>query len=133
MAPVHVRQPTDTSCAQACIAMITGADVAELVARMKPGSKTGTRGAAIVRELRARGVRCGDRFESLRGKPFPRYAIVRIVHPNKRGHVVVKYERTWFDPLLEAPFVGDPPRAAVTPWAGGSRITSSLWLDDGMP
>ena len=131
--PTHVRQPTETSCAQACIAMITGVDVNELVKRMKPGPKSGTRGAAIVRELRDHGVRCGDRFESLRGKPFPEVAIVRIVHPNRRGHVVVKHERTWFDPMLEGPFDGDPPRGAVTPWAGGSRITSALWISDGMP
>lgn len=132
-APVHVRQPTETSCAQACIAMITGVPVADLIARMNPGPKSGTRGAAIVRELRNHGVRCGDRFQALRGKPFPRFAIVRIVHPDKRGHVVVKFERTWLDPLLESPFEGDPPRGAVTPWAGGSRITSALWIGDGMP
>jgi hypothetical protein len=112
--------------------MVTGVDVRELIARMNPGARTGTRGAAIVRELRANGVRCGDRFEPLRGRPFPRFAIIRIVHPNKRGHVVVKHERTWFDPMLEAPFVGDPPRGPITPWVGGSRITSSLWLEDGM-
>lgn len=112
--------------------MITGADVGALVAQMTPGRKTGTRGAAIVRELRERGVRCGDRFVPLRGRPFPRFAIIRIVHPNKRGHVIVKYERTWFDPLLEGPFDGDPPRGAVPPWTGGSRITSALWIEDGM-
>jgi hypothetical protein len=111
--------------------MITGVPVADLIARMKPRPKTGTRGKAIIRELRDRGVRCGDRFESLRGKPFPRFAIVRIVHPDKRGHVVVKHERTWFDPLLEGPFDGDPPRGAVTTWAGGSRITSALWIGNG--
>lgn len=127
----HVRQPTETSCAQACIAMITGVPVEELVARMRPGPRRGTRGAAIVRELRDHGVRCGDRFESLRGKPFHRFSIVRITHPNKLGHVVVKFESTWFDPMLEAPFVGEPPRGAVTPWVGGSRITSSLWIGDG--
>jgi len=128
----HVRQPTETSCAQACISMITGTDVSFLIERMRPGSKTGTRGSAIVRELRALGVRCGDRFVPMRGKSFPRIAIVRIVHPDKRGHVVVKYETTWFDPLLEAPFVGDPPRGAVTPWSGGSRVTSALWVSDGV-
>lgn len=130
---VHVRQPTETSCAQACIAMITGVSVHELIARMTPGRKTGTRGAAIVRELRDRGIRCGDRFVSLRGRPFPRFAIVRIIYPNKRGHVVVKYERTWFDPGLEGPFDGDPPRGAVMPWAGGARITSALWIGDACP
>lgn len=133
MTIIHVRQPTLTSCAQACIAMITGIDVSYLIERMKPGPKSGTRGAAIVRELRNIGVRCGDRFQPIRGRPFPRFAIVRITHTDKRGHVVVKHESTWFDPMLEAPFQGDPPRAAVTPWAGGSRITSTLWIGDGMP
>ena len=133
MSIVHVRQPTESSCAQACIAMITGASVLDLIARMRPGRKTGTRGAAIVRELRDRGIACGDRFVPLSGKPFPRFAVVRIVHPNKRGHVVVKFERTWFDPMLQGPFDGDPPRGAITPWAGGSRITSALWIQDGMP
>ncbi len=113
--------------------MITGLDVAALIAEMCPTAKGGTPNVRIVRALRDHGVRCGDRFESLRGRPFPRFAIVRIVHPDKRGHVVVKYERTWFDPMLAAPFEGDPPRGAVTPWAGGSRITSSLWIGDGMP
>jgi hypothetical protein len=109
--------------------MLTGEDVHDLIAAMRPGPKTGTRGREIVRVLRLYGVRCGERFESLRGKPFPRVAIVRIVHPNKRGHVVVKHDRTWFDPLLESPFTGDPPRGSVTPWAGESRITSALRID----
>ena len=88
-----MRQPTETSCAQACISMVTGVDVGSLIKRMTPGTKTGTRGPAIVRELRRNDIRCGNRFESLRGRPFPRFAIVRIVHPDKRGHVVVKYEQ----------------------------------------
>jgi len=129
---LHVRQPTPTSCAQACIAMITGADVHALIAQMKPTAKRGTRGPDIVRVLRDHGVRCGDRFESVRGRPFPRFAIIRIVHADKRGHVVVKHDRTWFDPMLESSFTGDPPRGAVTPWVGGSRITSALWIDNVM-
>lgn len=47
--------------------------------------------------------------------------------------MVVRFERKWFDPLLNAPFFGEPPRGAVMPWTFGSRITSALWIDDGMP
>lgn len=137
----HVKQPTPTSCAQACIAMITGADVHELIAKMRPGPKTGTRGAAIVRALRDNGVRCGDRFMGVRGRPLPNFAIVRIVYDDDRGHVVVKHGREWFDPLLEAPFSGDPTsasalieeRKAALEWVPGARITSALWIGDGMP
>lgn len=125
----HVRQPTLTSCAQACIAMITGADVHTLIASMRPTARRGTPHSMIIRALCDHGVRCGNRFESVRGRELPRFAIVRIVWSDKRGHVVVKHERTWFDPFLEAPFTGDPPRGAVTPWVGGSRITSALWID----
>lgn len=127
---IHVKQPTPTSCAPACVAMVTGVDVHTLIAEMRPGPKRGTAHERIIRALRARGVQCGDRFQSVRGRPLPRFAIVRITHPNKRGHVVVKHEQTWFDPLLDALFTGDPPRGLVTPWAGGSRITSALWVDE---
>lgn len=132
MSLCHVQQPTRTSCAQACIAMVTGADVHELIAKMRPGPITGTRGGAIVRELKARGIRCDDRFRSVRGRPIPHYALVRIIHSNKRGHVVVKLGRQWFDPLFAEPFTGEPP-ITTKEWTPGSRITSALWINDGMP
>lgn len=128
----HVKQPTPTSCAPACVAIVTGEDVHKLIAEMRPGPRRGTPHARIIRALRDRGVRCGDRFETVRGRPIPRFAIVRISYPDKRGHVVVKHERTWFDPMLDAPFRGDPPRGPVTLWAGESRITSALWIGDRM-
>lgn len=108
--------------------MVTGVDVHLLIAEMTPGRIRGVRGRAIVDALRRYGVRCDDRFRAIRGRPLPEFAIVRILHTNKRGHVVVKHGRRWLDPNLEGPFEGDPPRGAVTPWAGGSRIVSALEL-----
>jgi hypothetical protein len=87
--------------------------------------------------LRRRGVRCDDRFRSVRGLRLSEHALVRVVRvlPDFRrvGHLVVKRGRTWFDPALLAPFDGDPsPLVGGFPvWTRGSRITSELWIDTG--
>lgn len=68
-------------------------------------------------------------MDAVKHSPFPDFAIVRITHANRRGHVVVKSVWQWFDPMLPAPFFGEPERGCSNMlWAGSSRITSSLWV-----
>lgn len=132
----HVKQPNGYTCAPAAVAIVTGDSLDELIAELHPTEKSGTRHALMIRALKRRGVRCGERFESLRGRPLPHTAIIRISYPDKRvGHVVVKHGRTWFDPALDAPFDGEPIMtvSGQRVWIGCARITSSLWLGDGMP
>lgn len=124
---VHIQQPNDYTCGAAVVAMITGTPIADVIAELRPTPKGGTRYKRMIEALkRCPRIACGDRFVSVRGKPLPAIAVIRITHDAKRvGHVVVKHGRWWFDPILPAPFQGHPPGLT---WAGTSRITSSLWF-----
>lgn len=134
MAFQHVKQPNSYTCGPAVVAIVTGDPIERIIAELRPGAKRGTPHRRLIGALRARGVRCGDRFLSLQGKPLPHSGIIRITYQNKHGHVVVKHGRTWFDPLLDAPFTGEPIMTVSGRriWVDGAHITSSLWLGDGM-
>ena len=128
----HVQQPNEYTCVPACAAMVLDADVALMIDRLKPTPKGGTPHRKLIAVLRDHGVRCGERFMVARGKPLPHTAIVRVMWPEKRtGHVVLKHGRTWHDPQLPGPFTGDLPETRE--WANGGRVTSFLWIGDGMP
>lgn len=132
----HVKQPNGYTCVPAVVAMITGAPIEELIAELRPTEKSGTPHKRMIRALANRGIRCGGAFVSVRGRPLPHTAIIRISYPDKKpGHVVLKDGRTWFDPALDAPFTGEPIRtvSGQRVWVGCSRITSALWIGDGMP
>lgn len=138
MSYAHVKQPNGYTCVPAVVAIVTGAPLDELIAEMRPTPRGGTPHKKLIRALRDRGVRCGDRFVPCRWKTLPHSAIIRITHPKgvkPGGHVVVKIGRTWLDPALDGPFTGEPIRlvSGDLVWVQGSRITSSLWFGDGMP
>lgn len=80
----HVCQPNDYTCAPACVAMLTGRPLAELVAVMRPTPRGGCPNTRITDALRAYGVPCAGRFASVRGRALP-------------------------DPLLSSPFRGELP------------------------
>lgn len=134
----HVQQPNNYTCGPACVAIITGAPLDELIPEMRVSPKNGCRNSAITKALRARGVVCGDRFASVRGRALPDAGVIRIFHTaDMRGHVLVKHGRMWFDPLMSGPFAGDPPKDHAWPVVvecGGVhsiqswRIASALWV-----
>ena len=134
----HVMQPDDYSCACAVAAMLLDRPLAELVAEMRPSPRTGVPHRRLIAALRAGGLRVEDRFKSIHARPLPDVAVVRVTWGDRRvGHVVLKVQRRWFDPLLARPFTGMPPDAVVTsrnivPWSGGGRITSSLEVRDAL-
>lgn len=123
----HVKQPTDSSCVQACLAMYLEQSI-DFIFKSLPNRKGGTKHKAMITFLRECGVTCADHMTSAVGKRLPRVALVRITWPNKKAHIVLKFGRTWHDPLLDAPFKGDLP--ASREWSGGGRVTSFLELTD---
>lgn len=131
----HVKQPNDYTCVPAVVAMITKEPIESLIAELRPTPKSGTPHKRLVRALMNRGVRCAGGFVSVRGRPLPHTCIVRVSWGKRLGHVVLKVGRQWFDPALDAPFTGDPPmeKSGRRVWAGEARITSALWVGDGMP
>ena len=125
---VHIEQPTDYSCAPTVAAMYLGVSLEEAM-RAMPDKKTGTETKALIAFLRAHGVKCQGKLTSAHRRALPRVAIVRIVWPDKKGHFVLKHDRTWLDPAMPGPFAGVAP--ADRKWSNGGRITSYLELPDG--
>lgn len=121
----HIRQPTENSCGQTCLAMYLGVSV-ETVLKDLPDRKRGTYSKEAINYLRRQGVRCADRLTSAHQRVLPKIALVRIVWPNKKGHLVLKVGESWFDPLLPAPFYGTLP--PTREWSGGGRVASFLEL-----
>lgn len=121
----HIKQPTDSSCVQACLAMYLEQPI-EFVFKYLPNRKSGIKHKAMIAFLRECGVTCADHMTSAVGKRLPFMALVRIIWPDKKAHIVLKVGRTWHDPLLDAPFTGDLP--ASREWSGGGRVTSFLEL-----
>lgn len=109
--------------------MLTGISVLTAIAELRPG-KGGVMHSKMIAALRARGVRCADRFVVFR-KPadLPELCVVRIKYAGEKrwGHVVLKSGRSWHDPLLPHPFDGDLP--ADRAWGDGARATSYLRID----
>ena len=126
----HIKQPNDYTCVPAVVAMITRDPLESLIAELRPTPKSGTPHKRMVAALKGRGVPCGDRFVNMRGKPMPHTCIVRVSWGRRLGHVVLKVGRRWFDPLLDAPFVGEPIMtvSGERVWVDCARITSALWL-----
>lgn len=129
----HVRQPNGYTCVPAVVAMLTNEPIAALIAELRPTPKGGTPHKRLVRALKSRGVRCGDRFVNVRGRPLPHTCIVRVSWGKRLGHVVLKVGRQWFDPQLPEPFTGEPIMTTCGNryWVDAARITSALWIGDG--
>ncbi len=131
----HVQQPNEFTCVPAVVSMITKEPIETLIAELRPTPKSGTPHKRLVRALKSRGVPCGDRFVNMRGKSLPHTCIVRVSWGKRLGHVVLKVGRQWFDPQLSQPFTGEPTMTASGQrvWVDSARITSALWIGDGMP
>lgn len=131
----HVKQPNGYTCVPAVVAMITKEPIEALIAELRPTPKSGTPHKRLVRALKSRAVPCGDRFVNMRGRPLPHTCIVRVSWGKRLGHVVLKVGRRWFDPQLDGPFAGEPIMtvSGQRVWVNCARITSALWLYDGMP
>lgn len=125
MPTVHRKQPTETSCAQACLAMIFDIPVADVLVHL-PSRRGGTKHKAMIKFLQDRGIKCDSRLTNARHKPLPEVGLVRITWPNNKAHIVLKVGRTWHDPMLAGFFTGvpNPPLS----WASDGRITSFLAL-----
>lgn len=119
----HIRQPTDATCVQACLAMYLRKPITEVLVDL-PHRDGGTTHKKMIAYLRAHGIPCDKRLTSARGKQLPERAIVRITWPDDTGHVVLKNGPTWHDPQLNHPFTGI---CIDWSWKQG-RITSFLAL-----
>lgn len=131
----HVRQPNDYTCACAVVAMLTGRELDDVIAELRPTPKRGTTHRRMIDALKAHGVRCGDRFVSLRNRPLPHTAIVRMIYDDAAyGHVAIKVGGTWYDPSLSCPVPG---HALLTftvrgkYYNGRARLLSSLEVEVG--
>ena len=122
---VHVKQSTDASCVQACLAMYLGMPIGVVFTHLHPRD-SGTKHKAMIDFLHRNGVECAGRMTSAMGKTLPEVALVRITWANKKAHIVLKVGRTWHDPLFDKPFTGDLPKDRA--WSGGGRVTSFLAL-----
>jgi hypothetical protein len=116
----HVPQPTATTCGQACLAMITGDDIAAVLAVL-PSKPCGTYIDQLVTYLRSRGWVCEGRLRRVaKDRPPPHLAIARLKWPDRAmGHWVV-----WgFDDHYKRQTMLDPRTGALDE---GWRLTSYL-------
>jgi hypothetical protein len=122
---IHVRQPTETSCGQACAAMLLNKPI-DLVIKELPHTKIiGTRHRDLIAYLQINGLICSPFFVNASNHLLPDLALVRVTWTGVkpvRAHLIVKCGDTWHDPLFEAPFRQWKP--IIDRQYGRGRITS---------
>lgn len=117
-----LRQPTPTTCGQACVAMLAGVSVE--AAMRATGKRGSTRTTDVVRGLQTLGLRCGGRLV-----PAPRVrglvptALVRCSLLGRSGwHWVVWHHGRFYDPMWGTVEDAEDFASRLGPW----RITSML-------
>jgi len=119
-----IRQPTDYTCGQSCIAMISGTPIGEVRKITKSGwnkrhwfgEKTST--SDLVRALRVLGIRSRRKLRrKIEGTSLPKTCIAKLCITGVRwGHWVVVHENRILDPYY-----------GINPcWPKGTHITSYL-------
>ena len=93
-----VRQITDTTCGQACIAMITGKDIEEVIKNMKTSGPTSI--GQLIEILDFYGVKHAERNTRISKKnPTPYEYSILTVHTNAGyTHWTLLFDNKYYDP-----------------------------------
>ena len=93
-----VLQPTSETCGQACISMITGKDIKEVIKDMKASGPTSI--GQLIEILDFYGVKHAERNTRISKKnPTPYKCSILTVHTNKGyTHWTLLYENKYYDP-----------------------------------
>jgi hypothetical protein len=93
-----VMQPTFSTCGQACIAMITGKDIQEVIRDMKTSGPTSI--GQLIEALDFYGIKHADRNKRISKKnPVPFDYSILTVHMNAGyTHWVLLYQGKYYDP-----------------------------------
>jgi len=93
-----VMQPTDVTCGQACIAMITGKDVTDVIKDMKTSGPTSI--GQLIEALDFYGIKHAERNTRISKKnPIPYEYSILTVHMNAGyTHWALLYDGKYYDP-----------------------------------
>ena len=93
-----VLQPTPETCGQACIAMITGKDINEVIKDMKTSGPTSI--GQLIDILDKYGIKHAERNTRISKKnPNPHNYSILTVHTNKGyTHWILLYDNKYYDP-----------------------------------
>ncbi len=93
-----VMQPTDAACGQACIAMITGKEVTDVIKDMKTSGPTSI--GQLIEALDFYGISHAERNTRISKKnPVPHEYSILTVHTNAGyTHWVLLYDGKYYDP-----------------------------------
>lgn len=108
-----VRQPTPGACGQACIAMITGKDVEDVIKDMKTSGPTSI--GQLIEILDRYGVKHAERNTRISKKnPTPHEYSILTVHTNAGyTHWALLFGRRYFDPEFGV-IDGEYPHGRIT-------------------
>jgi len=93
-----IKQPTSETCGQACIAMITGKDINDVIRDMKTGGPTSI--GQLMEILDKYGIRHAEknvRISKKNPKPFE-YSILTVHANGGYTHWVLYYDVKYYDP-----------------------------------
>ena len=112
-----ILQPTSETCGQACIAMITGKDIEEVIKDMKTSGPTSI--GQLIEILDFYGVKHAERNTRISKKnPTPYECSILTVHTNAGyTHWTLLYDNKYYDPefgLVE----GEYPYGKITSFLG---------------
>lgn len=103
-----VMQPTFTTCGQACIAMITGKDIEEVIRDMKTSEPTSI--GQLIAILDFYGVKHAEKNTRISKKnPAPYEYSILTVHTNQGyNHWTLLYDHKYYDPefgIIEGEYI----------------------------
>lgn len=103
-----IMQPTDTTCGQACIAMITGRETEEVIKDMKTSGPTSI--GQLIEILDFYGVKHAERNTRISKKnPVPHpYSILTVHADGGYTHWALLYDGKYYDPefgLIEGEYI----------------------------
>ena len=95
---IPIKQPTDRTCGQTCVAMFAGVSVDEAIRVC--GTRGGTHSRHLRRGLRALGIACADR--AVRPQHFDGLCLAAVVKLRRAGsrwgHYIVWWNGLYYDP-----------------------------------
>lgn len=92
----YIKQPTDYLCGQACVAMLAGVTVEEVVSVMNNDKGTGKKD--IEKALNHYGIRQAKTMTKAdNASVLPKACILKVLLP-RYGHWVLYYDGTYYDP-----------------------------------
>lgn len=95
----YIKQPTDYLCGQACVAMLAGVTVEEVVSVMNNDKGTGKKD--IERALNHYGIRQAKTMTKAdNSSVLPKVCILKVLLP-KYGHWILYYDGKYYDPEFE--------------------------------